>query len=225
MFAAVIFDRDGVLTHFDINAGVAYFESLLPISVYELSDRWQQWGNRVGFPRDLGEEKAFWHGFWEHLGNEFSLPQTIKRQLHRVDYRLFLKPFPDARTALLKAQKQGLRVGVLSNFTLASLETSLSAVGFGGLVDVALAAPVIGAYKPDIAAYEAMMQALDVRPEQCLFFDDEQACVEGARASGIQTYLVDRNRTDHNLAESVICDLSALSCILDQAPLTQVIKM
>ena len=225
MISAVIFDRDGVLTQFDIQAGIDYFESLLPIDLYELSDRWEQWGIQVGFPCDLAQEKEFWRGFWENLGNELSLPQTIRRQLHRIDYKLFLQPYADARTALLQAHSRRLRVGVLSNFTLASLDTSLSAVGFGGLVDVAYAAPVIGAYKPEAAAYEAISQALRVYPEQCLYFDDEPAYVDGARDFGMQAFLVDRQRIEHSLAEGVVCDLSALPHILDKMPLNHSITM
>jgi putative hydrolase of the HAD superfamily len=217
MITAVIFDRDGVLTNFDTKAGATFFESLLSISIEELATRWRQWGNAVGFPRSMPEEKLFWTGFWQKLGHDLNLPVTSRAQLHRIDYKLFLKPFADARTALLTAREHGLYTGVLSNFTLASLDESLAAVGLADLIDVFCAATVIGAAKPEPAAYLTAARSLMAQPAQCLFFDDEPDCIEGALALGMQAYLVDRQRANHDLGNGIVCDLTALPLILNQA--------
>ena len=62
-----------------------------------------------------------------------------------------------------------------------------------------------------------MTRALGVEPEQCLFFDDEVPCVDGARALGMSAYLVDRTRTEHELSRGIVCDLSAIATICDSA--------
>jgi putative hydrolase of the HAD superfamily len=72
------------------------------------------------------------------------------------------------------------------------------------------AAPVIGAAKPAPRAYEIALDGLRVEPEQCLFFDDETECVEGARKLGLRAYLVDRQAPMHNLARFVVADLRAV---------------
>ncbi len=216
MISAVIFDRDGVLTQFDVQAGVAYFEPLLPLSLPELGYRWQEWGQVVGFPTNTFEEHSFWRRFWDSLANELQLSDSIRRRLYATDYKHFLQPFADAWMALQTAREHGLRTGVLSNFCLASLSESLTAVGLGNLVDAACAAPAIGAYKPEAAAYESILEQLAVCPAQCLYFDDELPFVEGARALGIQAYLVDRRRDQHDLAQGVVCDLTALPLILNR---------
>ncbi|MCP4360136.1 MAG: HAD-IA family hydrolase [Chloroflexi bacterium] len=221
MFLAVIFDRDGVLTEFDIQAGIAYFESLLPISIYDLASRWKKWGAKTGFPRNLLEETKFWSGFWDNLSSDLNLPLSIRTRLHYVDYKLFLQPFADAYTALLTARKHGLRTGVLSNFTLASLYDSLIAVGLAELVDAACSATVIGAAKPKPAAYLTISQTLITLPHQCLFFDDEPDNVAGAQALGMSAYLVDRQRKTHDLPHHVVCDLTALPLILRQSQTIQ----
>lgn len=214
MISAVIFDRDGVLTQFDMAAGVAYFESLLPITVEDLTSRWQEFGDVHGFPRDLAEEKEFWRNFWESLADDLQLSLLIRSELHRIDYKRYLQPYADARPALLTAREHRLRTGVLSNFTLASLDASLTAVGLADLVDIACAAPVIGVSKPEAAAYETILSRLAVQPETCLFFDDEKPCIEGARKLGIHAYLVDRRLEQHDLANNKVKDLTALTDIL-----------
>lgn len=211
---AVVLDRDGVLTRFAVAEAVTFFQPLLPLSLAELSHRWNQWGEQVGFPRNLTEEKHFFQTFWHGLSEEFSLLDATREELLRVEYTTFLRAFPDARPALLDARRRGLQTAVLSNFTLASLDTSLAAVQLLDLVDKACAATVIGAAKPTPAAYEITCHSLGVLPQECLFFDDELPCVEGGRAVGMHAYLVDRRRTTHALQEYLVADLTAIPEIL-----------
>lgn len=216
-YTAVIFDRDGVLTDFDLAAATAYFGKLLPLSIQDLAARWVQWGSKNGFPGNLAEEAAFWQGFWQELADDLNLPPTVYEQLQKLEYTHFMHPYPDARPALQMVREQGLQTGVLSNFTLASLPDSLTAVGLADLIDTACAATVIGAAKPQAEAYLTVTRALGVQPTQCLFFDDELPCVQGAREIGMQAYLVDRQRSSHDLAAGVVCDLTAVSLLLTGA--------
>jgi putative hydrolase of the HAD superfamily len=211
---AVIFDRDGVLTNFDRAAALAFFQPRLTLSLEEIADRWADWGEKVGFPRTLVEEKLFFQEFWNTMGDELNLPGEIRRQLQQFEYTSCMRPLPDARPMLLEVRQRGMRTGVLSNFSLASLPASLVAVNLADLVDVACAATVIGAAKPAPEAYLTASRALGVQPEECLFFDDEIVCVEGGRAVGMRAYLVDRQRTHHAIAEGVVRGLTAISQIL-----------
>jgi putative hydrolase of the HAD superfamily len=58
----------------------------------------------------------------------------------------------------------------------------------------------IGLRKPEAAAFEHICDAIDVRPEQILFFDDTLANVEGARAAGLQGVHV---RSAHDVVEAL----------------------
>lgn len=213
-YTAVIFDRDGVLTDFDLVGASAYFEALLPISIADMGQKWSQLGQKIGFPRTNEEESRFWRAFWQTLVEQYDLPPATQEKLYQVDYKSFIHPFADARPALTAVRQKGLPTGVLSNFSLASLPDSLTAVGLIDLIDVACAATVIGASKPDPAAYYAITNLLNISPESCLFFDDEIDCVRGARAVGMHAFLVDRTQKQHDLAAGIVADLSAVADLL-----------
>lgn len=207
---ALVFDRDGVLTDFDFAPAVAYLHPLIPLGMEELAARWEAWGATQGFPRSLAEEATFFHGYWNAIADEVGASPAVRARLLAFDYTTCMRAYPDARPALAWARAQGCRIGVLSNFSLASLEPSLVAAGLGDLVDVACAATVIGAAKPQPAAYLAVCRLLKVAPEAALFFDDEVACVEGARQVGMRAWLVTRTRGAAALQEGIVGDLTAL---------------
>ncbi len=214
MISAVIFDRDGVLTDFDIQAALAVIQPLVPLSLDELIRHWIAWGAATPFPQTPEEEPAFWRGFWDHVSDQLTLSATAREPLYAFDYLTIIHAYPDARPALLAARAQGLRTGVLSNFPLATLGASLTTVGLADLIDEAYIARSGGTFKPDSRAYQGILAALQVAPEQCLYFDDEVPCVEGARALGMTAFLVDRQQPDHRLADGIVRDLSALPTIL-----------
>jgi HAD superfamily hydrolase (TIGR01509 family) len=56
--------------------------------------------------------------------------------------------------------------------------------------DSSFSSHLLGRIKPDAGAYQAVLQALDVRPEAVRFFDDSRANVLGARAVGMKGFLV-----------------------------------
>lgn len=213
---AVIFDRDGVLTDIDLATAVQYFQSLLPISIEALQIRFTEWGIQFGHPTNNEEETQFWVGFWETLADELELSADVRQELHQFNYTKFMKPFPEARQAMLVAKEYGLKIGVLSNFKLASLPASLTAVGLAEFVDEACAAPVIGVSKPDPQAYLTIAKRLNVSPESCLFFDDIPELVNGAKAVGMHAYLVDRMLDKHDIQAHTVHDLSAVASILQE---------
>jgi len=213
-YRAIIFDRDGVLLDFDLEAAAAFFEPLLSIPLEELIELWREWGRRVGYPATLAEERRFWQGVWGFVADTLDLEPGVQRKLEQFNYTSILVPYPDARPALEKARRHGLRVGVLSNFSLASIDASLEAVGLAHLVDVTAASTVIGIGKPHPDAYRYVLQRLEARPEECLFFDNKRAHVEGARALGMSAFLVDRQQPRDRVHDGVVSDLSGLSRIL-----------
>ena len=193
---AVIFDRDGVLTQFNPASALQHINRVLPVSLDALLQHWQAYGSRVGFPATAAEETSFFRGLWHELAQEYGLADDARAWLLTFDYTQHMALYPDVIPLLTALKARDIKTGVLSNFTLATLDRSLEVLGIAQWIDTACAATVIGAAKPDAAAYLTVAATLDVPPERCLFFDDEPACVRGAQQTGMRAWLVDR--TGHN---------------------------
>lgn len=206
----VLFDRDGVLTKFDLAGATQFFAPLLPISIFALAARWQVAGEQHGFPRSPVEEQAFFDRFWSQTADEFHLDAAQRAALAQLDYTRFVVSYPEAPLVLEQLRRQNLRLGVLSNFSLASLDRSLVSAGLAPYFDAIVAAPVIGFAKPDPQAYRIALDALQITADECLYIDDEEECVEGARAVGMNAFLLDRRADAHDWQRGIITSLEAV---------------
>ena len=211
---AVIFDRDGVLTQFDMQTAEAFIKPRLGITAVELGQLWWQWNQIIGQPQNEVEEQDLLNGFWMYAGDKVGVDEQIKQELFAFDYLDVVLPYDDARPAMEVARQHGLKIGVLSNFSLATLDKSLDSVGLSDLVDWAAPAPVIRYSKPHPKAYEYIANKIDDLPEECLLFEDEMQCIEGAKALNMSTFWVNRKAQSHKISKGMVCDLSALSEIL-----------
>ena len=205
---AVVFDRDGVLTYFDIAAATDYLRRAPPLTPYDLFYQWEEHGREQGFPTSLTQETEFFRTYWTRVFAAYAIPPARQAALHAMHYTDYVRAFPDARTMLAQLHTAGLRIGVLSNFSLASLDDSLQAAGLGAWIDATAAATVIGAAKPAAAAYHAILDRLGVAAAETLFFDDEPVCVAGAQQVGMHAFHVDRRRTRCDLPAQVVASLA-----------------
>ena len=210
MIKAAIFDRNNVLIEYDFEYAKNYFEPLLPISIFELGDRWQAWGETVGFPADAATEKQFWCGFWDQVSDEYKLSPETRNKLHAFRYVDVLRPFPDARPTLLALREMGLQIGVLSNFPLATIESSLAAVNLLDCVDMAMSSTNIGVAKPNYEAYQHIAQAMDFQFAEAIFIDDTAVHVEAAQKLGMHAYLLDRQQPKSDLTSGIIQNLDII---------------
>lgn len=215
---AVIFDRDGVLAFFDDSAIRTFFTRLLPIGMPRMQVHWDEYGIQQGWPRSLAEEKLFFGSFWRRLRDAYDLPEETLSALDAWDYLKVMQPFDDARTLMDWLRRQGIKIGVLSNFSLASLEPSLEALGLAEFVDVACAAVVIGVSKPDVAAFQITADRLGVAPERCLVLDNKIEHVRGARAAGMQALLVDRDGVAPPAEALAIRSLAEVAAFIQRQP-------
>lgn len=191
---AVIFDRDGVLTRFDLSPLRARLEAF-GLSLDTMMGAWEPWYRSQTLPKNREEESRFIEAFLDAFCKSHSLSTAARDELVSFDYAALVRPFDDARPALEWARARGLRIAVLSNFPLVRLDESLVAARLAEFVDGAFAAPVIGYSKPDRRAYLHVAESFGVSPEHFAMVDDELDCVRGAEAVGIRAWLLDRRST------------------------------
>jgi putative hydrolase of the HAD superfamily len=96
----------------------------------------------------------------------------------------------DAREALARLRRAGLRLGVVSNSD-GRVEEALEAAGLRQYFDVVVDSALAGVEKPDPAIFRAALAALGVPPDQALYVGDlYEVDVLGANAAGMPAVLL-----------------------------------
>jgi HAD superfamily hydrolase (TIGR01509 family) len=216
---AVIFDRDETLTWFDqtaiqaLEAEITELAPELPLSA--VSHHWQTWPRQ--WPRSEDEEPAFWHTFWNDLAIRFDLAAPTIPALQQISsrYHLCNRAFPDAGLCLQSLRKRGLRLAVLTNFELPSIERTLEHTGLDPAWFAALlSSSTLGVSKPDHRAYRAAAAVLGLPPEDCAFVDDLPPNVEAACEVGMRGVLLDRQQIHSATTLPAITSLDQLVGLL-----------
>lgn len=108
-------------------------------------------------------------------------------------YRESWRLFDDARDALVRAQRGGYAVGILTNGLLADQRRKLEATGLADLGLPLIASSQLPAAKPDPRAFVAACRIIGVEPGRCLMVGDSlESDIEGARGAGLRPVLLDR---------------------------------
>lgn len=81
------------------------------------------------------------------------------------------------------------KTALLSNIPKGSLAKRFTDDEFKRYFDISIASGEIGYVKPEARAYEIAAEQLDVRLDECVFTDDHEIYVEGARAVGMHAIL------------------------------------
>lgn len=205
---AVIFDRDHTLLHFDLPA-IAQFEQRIHALIPEIppgaaAAHWQAW--RGPWPQTSTDEQRFWVLFWESLAQQYQVPAERSMLLQQIGpfYHTCFAVYPDTITCLETLRTRGLRLAVLTNFELPSVDLTLQHVGIDPTwFDALLSSATIGVYKPDPRAYTLAAQALGLAPDSCLFVDDLEENVVAAQAIGMRAILIDRKNQSRYSGERI----------------------
>ncbi|KPP88277.1 MAG: putative hydrolase of the HAD superfamily [Rhodobacteraceae bacterium HLUCCO07] len=111
---------------------------------------------------------------------------------------------PEFRETLATCKSAGIRLAILSNeldlFYGADFRDKLP---FLADFEVIIDATHTGILKPDPRAYSAVLDALGLPAASCVFVDDQQRNIEGARDIGLQTVHFDVARPGSSYAEAL----------------------
>ncbi len=108
--------------------------------------------------------------------------------------------YPDAVPALDALRERGLRLVAVSNWDC-SLPRVLDGCGLGELLDGTITSAEAGARKPDPAIFGRALELAGCGPDEALHVGDTaEEDVAGARAAGIRSLLIDRDRGDGDIA-------------------------
>lgn len=137
------------------------------------------------------------HEYWLTRAEEVSAVtggpglRVMMAQLYPVDeIDSFIRR--QACQAVWAAKAAGLGTAVLTNHLASYYDDDwISRVGFLNEVDVVIDGSRTGVLKPDPAAYQPVLDALEMPAEAVLFVDDQPINIDGARAIGMAGLLFD----------------------------------
>jgi putative hydrolase of the HAD superfamily len=183
---ALVIDLDGVLRVFDPTAvrDVEVVYQLPPGTLLEVALRWellhQAVTGRITHEAWLDEVAA-------EVGERMALTQARARQA--VDAWHAHRGAVDglALDFVREVRAAGAPVGLATNST-AWLDRDLAELGLAGEFDVVINSSVIGVHKPTREFFHEVCVAMNRPPERCLFVDDEDRNVRGARVAGLSAY-------------------------------------
>lgn len=135
------------------------------------------------FGRGLISEEEFWRGISRKLGK----PAPKAPSLWYEAFRSACVPRPQVFSLASSLHEKGYKTALLSN-------TEQPAVEFFhklkyDMFDVLVFSCEQGVAKPERRIYEITLRKLDSEAPQCVFIDDRQDYVEGAREAGLNTIL------------------------------------
>jgi putative hydrolase of the HAD superfamily len=125
----------------------------------------------------------------EVLSTELGTEVTAEELVEAVRFNAY----PDAAPALSGLRGRGLQLIVVSNWDC-SLPTVLERSGLAGLIDGSVSSAESGSRKPDPAIFAAALRLASCQASEALHVGDTaEEDLEGARAAGIRSLLIDRD--------------------------------
>lgn len=109
----------------------------------------------------------------------------VKEAAYRARIDSNMEPLPGARDLIDWAKKTGLKLGVVTNGPRANLEAVLEATNLQDAFDHTSTANDVDHPKPHPEIYQRALDALSLRPDEALVFEDSPSGITAAKAAGI----------------------------------------
>ncbi len=198
MVSAVIFDFYGTLAHF-ADAGASNYESIYrtvfashgyALHQAAVDDYYSRYDGVEHGEHSVDEEayedwvRSRLRDLTDACGVPDQQVDVLVDALRAVDQRAMV-PYPEAATTLSSLQRDGLAIGVCSNWGW-ELDAFLDQVGLLELVDVGVTSARAGSRKPHPDIYDVTLSALGVDAGEVVFVGDSwEPDVRGPRRLGM----------------------------------------
>jgi putative hydrolase of the HAD superfamily len=181
-FDILLFDLIGVLVKDDEEISKEIL-SAAHMSMPELMQRWSTSPAVRSF--ETGRSPA--RDFGVNMVRELDLSIAASEFLELI--RRWAGGLYEGTEALLGELSQTYRLGCFSNNNEITWPQVRDHLGMGQLLDEFFLSHEIGMVKPDIAAFEHVIEQLDVKPNRIAFFDDLEVNVRSAQQVGMEAFV------------------------------------
>ncbi|HET6503413.1 MAG TPA: HAD-IA family hydrolase [Amycolatopsis sp.] len=143
------------------------------------------WAHRDDYDRG-GTDLAYWGAIGAALG--VSVDQSTSDTLTGLDAAGWSRIEPATLELLAALSASGAALALLSNAP-ASFARYAERQSWAGRFRVRVFSGDVGVAKPDAEIFEILLSRLGATAADCLFFDDRQSNVDGARALGLRAHV------------------------------------
>ena len=118
------------------------------------------------------------------------------------------EPYPGAEPLLASLKEAGLKLGVITDYTVGK---KLSALGFDKYWDVAVSADDMGHLKPEADAFLLAAEELKISPEQIIYVGNEYKYdIIGAKRAGMKAAHLAQKSVPDSVADITFSDFNDL---------------
>lgn len=178
-----IFDLGNVIVEIDFQRALGVWSNFSRVPLATLQQRFQMGALVEQHERGEITDETFAQGLCDELGIALGFEQFVAGW-----QAIFVKVYPQIITLMHQLRSEGHRVVVLSNTN--RLHCSYWPSQYPEIQSAAdkfYLSQEMGLRKPDLAIYQAVLNAEGVSAEQAVFFDDNKENIEAAEKIGIRS--------------------------------------
>ena len=138
----------------------------------------------------MDEDKLSFKDYWKSLKSKLGNKEVKLSGHHKIwkNCALGLALWPQMTNLVKKLKKQGYTVPVLTNVTKTMVKYNRMKGRYKLFKPVFLSC-YIGQRKPSPAIFIYVLKKLKIKPNECIFIDDNESYLKGAQTVGIKTIL------------------------------------
>ncbi|MCG7345447.1 HAD family hydrolase [Sporosarcina sp. ACRSL] len=152
---------------------------------------------KLPFITNWNEEERYYRRYYGVIAEGIGQKDVTDELFTSTHYAGHCELFPEVQDVLMNVSKE-YRLAVISN-AMPSMDSIFDRLGIRNYFDTIILSAFVGEEKPSEAIYQIALNETQTLGEDCLFIDDKNENVEGARRVGIKGLHLDRNK--QNLAE------------------------
>lgn len=216
MIKALVFDFDGLIL--DTEGPVFQsWQELFKSYRYQLT--LEDWKICIGSAEGTA---SFFDNLEEKIGEPLDIEAVSPKRLERELELIANQPIrPGVRQYIQEALERGLKLGVASSSSCKWVMGHLEGRGLKPSFDCIMAADDVPVTKPDPSVYLAVLECLEVSPEEAIAFEDSPNGVLAAKQAGMYCVAVPNPLTSQLRIEGADLQLSSL----EEMKLEQLLKM
>ncbi|WP_020669374.1 HAD-IA family hydrolase [Amycolatopsis nigrescens] len=142
------------------------------------------WAHRDRYDRGC-TDLEYWRAVGDDLG--LAVDQSTSDTLTALDVEGWSHTSPESVELLAALAEAGASLALLSNAP-SSFARFAERQDWAGHFRVRLFSGDVGIAKPDPEIFRTLVSRLGAEPADCLFFDDRQSNIDGARAAGLRAH-------------------------------------